>query len=200
MKLLIESGFQELFMYEDANAASDNPLFLLVAKDSSSRSFWFRNSAQSDLEILKRIQHSVSGKSLLEYFDGSVFEAFRAPHRVMESLYCRSVPMPVDCMKHKKVQDVPLSNLRVGPSSIGDGSGRGVFTDIDIKEGSTIARQSANNPINFPPFAYNLMLKYYDISADHEVLYNYMDGYGWESNFYVSVYYRSILCFSFFGF
>lgn len=174
-------------MYEDANASSDGPsLFLLVAKDWSTRSYWFRNTAQSDFETFKRIRNSVSGGSLLEYFDGSVLEAFRAPHRVMETIYCRSSPMPVECIKNGKVQDIPLSNLRVGPSSIGDGSGRGLFTDIDIKEGSTIARKSANNPIKFPPSAYDLMMKYYDISVDHQALHNYMDGYGWQSEFYVS--------------
>lgn len=189
--LLSESGFQEVFMYEDANVRSDNDngnpfLFLLAAKDWSSRSLWFRNSAQVDFEIYKRIQASVSGKPLLEYFDGSVLEAFRAPHRVMETLYCRTSPTPMECIQSKKLPDIPLSNLRVGPSSIGDGSGRGVFTDVDIEEGSTVARKSSSYPINFPPSAYDLMLNYHDISVDHQVLYNYMDGYGWESEFWVS--------------
>lgn len=193
--LLSKAGFQEVFMYEDANVHSDNPsLFLLAAKDRTSRYLWFRNSAQVDFEIYKRIQRTVSGKPLLEYFDGSVLETFRAPHRVMETLYCRTSPMPTECIQSKKnVPDVALSNLRVGLSSIGDGSGRGVFTNVDIKEGSTIARKTSNNPINFPPSAYDLMLNYHDISVDHQALYNYMDGYGWESEFYVSGCYTLIL-------
>jgi spermidine synthase len=188
IQLLTEAGFENMFLYEEPNCGFGGPwVFLIVVKNNESRSLWYRNEAQIQLEIHKRILRSTTKKSLLDYFDGSVFETYRAPHKVMETIYCRATPTPYGCPTAiKKVEDVPLSNLHVQLSTIGDGSGRGLFTDIDIKEGSTIARKASRNPIQLPPSAFDLLMTYYEFSNEHKTLYNYMEGYGWESDVYVS--------------
>jgi spermidine synthase len=184
--LLIEAGFENMFLYEEPNCGFGGPwVFLIIVKDAESRSLWYRNEAQLQVEIHKRMFRSTTGKPALEYFDGSVFESYRAPHKVMETIYCRTTPTPIGCPSpNKKVADVQLSNLHVGPSTIGDGSGRGVFTDVDIEKGSTVARKDSKNPIHFPPAAFDLLMAYNELSDDHKSLYNYMDGYGWESDVY----------------
>jgi hypothetical protein len=199
IQLLIEVGFENMFLYEDPNCGFGGPwVFLVVVKNARSRSLWYRNEAQIQFEIHKRILRSTTNTPTLQYFDGAVFETYRAPHKVIETIYCRATPTPYGCASaSKKVHDVSISNLYVAPSTIGDGSGRGVFTNIDIKKGSTIARKASKNPVQFPPAAFDLLMAYYNVSDDHKSLYNYMDGYGWESDVYVSTC-NKILCHCFF--
>ena len=88
----------------------------------------------------------------------------------------------------EKVHDVPLSDLDVKMSGVGDGSGRGVFTKVDILKGSTIGRKTYRYPVIFNPSATERMLRYMSISLSFDDMYRYVDGYGWENNMLVSCY------------
>lgn len=187
MRHLSEANFEDMFMYEESHCGSSRPcLFLLALKNTKSKSLWYRNEAQIQNEIHQRIIKSHEAP-YFNYFDGSIFKSYQIPHKVIETMYCRSSPIPKTCIKRPKITDVPLSNLHVGLSTIGDGSGRGVFTDIDIKKGHTIARKTFTLTVELPPHSHEIMLNYLDFSDDHEILFNYMDGYGWESTLHVSI-------------
>ncbi len=183
---LEKNGFGSIHVYEDGNCAFGGPvLFLVASKDSisGSRELWFRSSALLEIEIRKRMY--VASKSLLpslRYFDSGVMSNFFNPHKSVEIAFCRSIPRPESCSfdVHEKLKNVPLSNLVVRPSTIGDGSGRGVFTTVGIEKGSTIAKDA--RLVTFYPSATNIIFKYAELSHGQEDVYNYFEGYGWETD------------------
>ena len=66
-------------------------------------------------------------------------------------------------------------------SGAADGSGRGVYTTVDIKKGSSIARKDSTTYVHAPSYSMESILDY-----KLESLYNYLDGYGWEMETWVS--------------
>ena len=66
-------------------------------------------------------------------------------------------------------------------SGVAEGSGRGVYTTVDIKKGSSIARKDSTKYVHAPSYSMESILDY-----ELESLYNYLDGYGWETETWVS--------------
>ncbi len=132
-------------------------------KDVTDSASWYRNQAETEIAIHQRTLKTKSGKPALSYFDGAQMAAYHIPHRVFETVFCRLDPAPVDCsFGKKKTKDVPESDLEVKNSSIGDGSGRGVFTKRDLKKGMTIGKESTVNPVYFPPSSTDQIIEYAD--------------------------------------
>ncbi len=179
-------GFGSIYIYEDGNCAFGGPvLFLVTSKDEelSTKELWFRSPALMELEIRKRM-HVTSELSLpsLQYFDSGVMSNFLHPHKSVEVAFCKSIPAPESCsfIVHEKLRDAPLSTLDVRPSTIGNGSGRGVFATVDIDKGSTIARDARF--VLFRPSSTLLVYKYMDMSKSLLDVHNYFEGYGWQTD------------------
>ncbi len=150
-------------------------------KDSLDDTAWYRNEAEAQVAIHHRILRTHSGAPALKYFDGATLKGYQVPHKVFESTFCRQDPTPEGCAKgNRKIDDIPQSSLQVKQSSIGDVSGRGVFTKVDIKKGMSIGREAASNPLYFPPSA-TQMITHYDYGSEEiSKVFDYMDGYGWQ--------------------
>jgi len=186
IKLLEDVGFVDLRTYEDANCGfSDAWVFLIASKSKKSRSQWFMSAADLEVEKHWRLLRTNNGIPTLQYFDSGVMSNYRYPHKAFESIYCASSPTPKSCLSNNVFQDrqpdVPLSDFEVRMSSVGDGSGRGVFTKVDIKKGSTIARRTFRYPVLFPHFATGHLYNYYTKSKTFQDLFSYVDGYGYQS-------------------
>ena len=97
--------------------------------------------------------------------------------------------MPKVCVAEEKKQDFPESAFEVKMSTVGDGSGRGVFTKVDIPKGSSIDRRNSIRPVIVPPSATNKVFTYMDMSKAITDVWKYFDGYGWQTSTYVSVFY-----------
>ncbi len=193
IKLLEDVGFVDLRIYQDANCGfSDAWVFLIASKSEMSRSQWFMSAADLEVEKHWRLLRTNNGIPALQYFDSGVMSNYRYPHKAFESIYCASSPTPKSCFSSNRFRDkqpdVPLSDFEVRMSSVGDGSGRGVFTKVDIKKGSTIARQTFKYPVLFPHFATGHMYNYYSQqSKTFQDLFSYVDGYGYQSKLRVSI-------------
>ncbi len=183
---LEQTGFKSIHVYEDANCALGGPvLFLVASKDelSSSKELWIRSSALMELEIRKRMYVASELPSLsLQYFDSGVMGNFFNPHKSFEIVFCRSIPIPKSCSYtfHERLGDIPLSTLDVHPSTVGDGSGRGVFTTVNIKKGSIIGRDARR--VVFYPSSVKTIFEYMKVSKTQLDVYKYLDGYGWQSH------------------
>ena len=150
-------------------------------KGASNESNWYKNEAEIEVAIHQRILRTHSGNPALKYFDGTTMKNYQYPHKVFEITYCRNDPTPDGCaINSARAGDVPLADLEVKASTVGDGSGRGVFTKVDIEKGSTLNKEAAANPVYISPSATTLVFKYAD------EIFEYIDGYGWMMNSMVS--------------
>ena len=188
--LLEEVGFESLRVYEDANCGFSDPwVFLIAMKNTANRALWFQSPAELEVDFHERILRTKSGVPALQYFDSGVMSNYRYPHKAFESIFCKSDPRPESCymedLATEKVHDVPLSDLEVKMSGVGDGSGRRVFTKVDIPKGSTIGRKTNRYPLLFNP-ATDYMYHYVFYSQGIDDMYRYVDGYGWENDILVS--------------
>jgi hypothetical protein len=94
-------------------------------------------------------------------------QKYQIPHKSIETLHCQSYPKlcgSLDFENDRKEENVPISDLEVGISTIGEGSGRGVFARVDIKKGSILAIQETIHPVYFSPGPMKLV---YDYSEMH---------------------------------
>ena len=122
---------------------------------------WYRNQAETDLAIHQRTKRTKSGNPALKYFDGALMASYQMPHKAFQATFCHRDPTPVECsIQEGKIEDLLESNLEVKMSSIGDGSGRGVYSKVDIKRGSSIGKEVTVNPVYYPPPTTELVLHY----------------------------------------
>ena len=192
IKLLEDVGFEKMHFYEEGNCGFGAPWKFLVAikggAETSGR--WYISNAAVDIAIHERTVRTVSGKPAMKYFDSSVMNHYHYPHKAFEIAYCRSLPTPDSCYDDNSPRsNIPASEFEVRMSGIGDGSGRGVFTTVDIKQGSSIARKEDTHPVHFPPAAIKLIKRYMNQSKEISSVMSYAQDYGWQRNVFVSDYF-----------
>jgi len=109
MQQLEEIGFKSIHLYDEGHSEFHAPWSTLVAfKDERTRNNWYRNSAEIDLQIKKRISKSTTGKPLLRNFDGSTMMGYQITPKVFQSQYCneyKAAPRlegaPAECLDKK---------------------------------------------------------------------------------------------------
>jgi hypothetical protein len=164
-------------------------MFAVAMKSSENRKYWYENSAEKSLTIHYRVRRTHSGSPALKYFDSSVMEQYQIPHKSIETGYCQSYPKlcgSLDFENDRKLENVPISDLEVGMSTIGEGSGRGVFARVDIKKGSSLAVKEMVHPVYFSPGSMKLVYDYSEMQ-ETKYVFNYVEGYGWVSSALVSL-------------
>jgi len=158
--LMEQNNFESFHVYEEAHSGFEDPWTHLVAcKSITCRQGWYKNAVEVDLAIRKRIIPSISGKPLLKYFDGATMQSYQTPHGVWQTVYCRKEPTPEPCKKLGAIDeikyDVTWRDLEVKKSTV-DKAGLGLFTTVDIAEGSSIYFD--DSPIMFHPSSLDVML------------------------------------------
>jgi hypothetical protein len=82
-----------------------------------------------------------------------------------------------------------ISSVEVRTSEAGEKAGRGVFALKDIPANSYVGLETATYNVDFPPLTYALILDMHRESAAEaamDVLFYYIDGYGFTSRYLVS--------------
>jgi hypothetical protein len=164
-------------------------MFVVAMKSSENRKYWYENSAEKSLKIHQQVRRTYSGSPALKYFDSSTMQKYQIPHKSIETLYCQSYPElcgSLDFENDRKEENVPISDLEVGMSTIGEGSGRGVFARVDIKKGSILALQETIHPVYCSPGSMKLVYDYSEMQ-ETKYVFNYLDGYGWLTSALVSL-------------
>ena len=105
-------------------------------KDTENGMLWYQTPAETEIAIYDKIVQSHSGSTVLKHFDSLVMQKYQVPHKAFEVSYCKIKPelcgLFNNVITNKEV--VPLSNLDVKMSTIGEGSGRGLFAGVAIKK------------------------------------------------------------------
>lgn len=106
-------GFESLHIYEEANCGFRWPwMFAVALKSSKIDHQWYRNAAEIDLDIARRLIPTVSGEPSLKVFDGTTMNYnYQNPGKSTETVFCREIPTPKSCngyvenMKSKATYD-----------------------------------------------------------------------------------------------
>ena len=91
-------SFLSIHVYEEAHSGFLAPWTTLVAfKDIKTRKNWYRNAAEIELQLQKRILPTKSGTSSLRYFDGTTMRSYQLPTHAFETVQCRQENVPKEC-------------------------------------------------------------------------------------------------------
>ena len=142
---------------------------------------WFETPSELEIDIHYRMTNTHSKSTPLKHFDSLVMKKYHTPHKALEINYCQL--NPTFCESYDEIKrkvDVPLSDLDVKMSSIGEGSGRGLFAAVQIKKGSTIGVAETRFPVYVHPSSVSTILEMKEVTDEIGAVWNYIDGYGWE--------------------
>jgi hypothetical protein len=165
--------------------------FFVALVNPSSKSRWHANEAEVNLAIRKRTRSTADGKSPLVYFDGATMQAYQYPSKASAVVFCRTFPDAFGCHgKHgidPSIHDVPASNLELQPS-VADSGKHGVFTKVDIAEGSILAIDEQTKDIFIAPSTYELISSFTQHPAgyQHSAFSTFLNEYGCPSHYLVS--------------
>lgn len=91
-------SYQSIHIYEESHCKFGAPWTTLIAfKDVETRKRWYRNPADVELDLSRRILPTKNGKSSLRYFDGATMKSYQLPQRAFEETYCRQRDKPKEC-------------------------------------------------------------------------------------------------------
>mmetsp|Transcript_10682 Transcript_10682/g.15423 ORF Transcript_10682/g.15423 Transcript_10682/m.15423 type:complete len:549 (+) Transcript_10682:43-1689(+) len=211
--------FKDLHILEDSNGPGVQGIrtpqsFLVMCKDRNCRQRWYADESYMNYQIRKRLS------SFPSYVDGATLQRYNRPPKSWESLFCSFPNKKRECGYMSgfdpAVPNVKRESFEVKPSSIGKHVGRGMFTKVDIVEGSYIMQEVTVQQVRFSVQSYaaifnvkNLLLDHYNITDDEDEndidfdykgwyginggkmfeidsLVTYMDGYGYDIDIYVS--------------
>ncbi len=98
MRKLNQYGFKSIHIYHESHSGFFEPWSTLLAfKDTATRDRWYRNSAEIELDISRRILSTKEGKSSLRYFDGATMKSYQRPSKNFEIVYCNQEERPEEC-------------------------------------------------------------------------------------------------------
>lgn len=194
-------GFTSMHIYAEGNSGFFNVWNYLVAtKKLSSRGLWYRNEAEIELAIRKRIIETKSGLPSLRYFDGSTMLVYQRPSKRVETVFCRRVPTPFECTYDSlgfgfepRRPNIDMSHFEVRMSLAGEKAGRGLFSKVDIPVGTFLSIEQVPHSVYFPPGTYELINEMVDFLEDSFGMFHhfdmfdyYMSGYGFSRQYHVS--------------
>jgi hypothetical protein len=110
----------------------------------------------------------------------------------MEDVFCRRIPTPGECLNgyhfDPEYPNVPASSFEVKKSGVGGNAGRGVFAKVDIPKNAYLSLETNVHSVIFMPSTVALInaLEEDPIGDELEILFYYMDGYGFMSRKFVS--------------
>ena len=91
MMQLNEVGFQSIQSYAEGHCHFFAPWQFLVAfKDIHTSVNWFRSEAQMEVQLHQRLFRTISGKPILQYFDGHIMRDYQHPPKVITTNNFRS--------------------------------------------------------------------------------------------------------------
>ena len=85
-------------LYDEAHSGFGDPWSTLLAfKDLKTSENWYRNAAEIQLQLQKRILPSKTGGSPLRYFDGATMNSYQFPSSAFGTISRRQEDSPSEC-------------------------------------------------------------------------------------------------------
>ena len=200
IKNLEDADFGSVVEYEEMHGRLQTPWRYLVGmKELESRARWMQTEAEVNLQLHKRIHRTVDGDLPLRHFDAASMMSYSLPSKVAEIRFCKTRPQA--CVVEGRsveqggydpyTKNHPVSSFEVRRSS-SVGGGRGVFSKVDIANGDYLGLEEGVHGMHVPSLAHNLIFDMLEKFADEGGFWDvlgdgYIDGYGFQNSFYVSI-------------
>jgi spermidine synthase len=161
-------GFESIHIYEESHCDFYHPWSILVAfKDYGTRSNWYRNAAEIQLELHQRIHKTHLGTSTaLLHVDAATVVSYQLPSKAFESIYCRQDDEPEECDEYygfwPGIHNVPISEINVQKSGVSEHAGRGIFAINDIPQESMIDLEQSTKSFHMAPTTWDVFDTLYD--------------------------------------
>lgn len=134
-------------------------LTAVALKDYKARSQWYRNEAELQIQIHRRIQSARSAEEPpLIHLDASILVSYQVPSKAIENIFCENggecganFNLPAD------VRKIPASSLEVRKSTVSEMAGRGIFAAEDIPRHSVLALDLQTNNFFVPPSSWKII-------------------------------------------
>ena len=110
MTQLNKVGFHTVQTYAEGHCHFFAPWQFLVAfKNIHTSVNWFRNEAQVEVQLHQRLFRTISGKPILQYFDGHIMRDYQVPPKVITTNNFRSTAKEngLKCSASKKKTTTP---------------------------------------------------------------------------------------------
>lgn len=172
---------ESMHVFEEAHCGFLDPWsFLIACKSKDCRYNFYKNEAELELAIHRRLRKTYSGGPPLKYFDGATMKQYQVPSRAWQKMQCKQTPTPLQCTEFGSINSgfypnaphFPSSVLEVKASSMGENVGRGIFATVDIPKGALIGQELAGYEVYFSPLASGVLYSH-KISSFIE----YIEGY-----------------------
>jgi hypothetical protein len=161
--------FKDMHIFEDANdpgaiMTRAPQSYVVLCKDPNCRQFWYAEESFKNYQIRKRLSSTPS------YVDGATLQRYTRPSKAWENLFCSFPENKREC-RYKNgfdpaVPNIPSEAFEVKQSSIGLNVGRGVFTKVDIAEGSYFMQETAVHRVKFSVQSFSVILKTKDMMLE----------------------------------
>lgn len=148
-QMTANTDFVDLHIFEDSNGASFHApqSYIILCKGKSCRQHWYAEESYMTYQIKKRL---LSYPSII---DGAMLLRYNRPPKAWERLFC-SFPRNKRQCNYMNGFDPAIPNIyrhefEVKQSSLGKNAGRGLFTKVDIAEGSYFMQEISVHPVRF---------------------------------------------------
>lgn len=148
-------GYESVHLYEDDLGGRS---YLVALKSHESRAEWYSNAAEIDIRLHQRIGRTDS----LEFFDSPTMLKYQVPSKAVETAYCHENGDKCVGGFDPELINVPVSDLTVGKSTMGEFSGRGLFAKQDIPRGRTIGNEKSWLSYFIFPSTHRIMFELYN--------------------------------------
>lgn len=144
--------FVDVHVYEESVGSNYQPTRLPVSygmfcKTDKCRCHWYADETYMNYQIQKRLT------SPLSFIDGATLRRYVRPPKSWESLFCSFPENRRKCAYMNgfdpSIPNVMRSSFEVKTSSLGKNVGRGLFTKVDIQEGSYLMQEVAVHQVKF---------------------------------------------------
>ena len=177
-------GFESIHVFDEGHCDFFHPWTILVAlKNYESRSNWYRNAAEIQIELIERIVQTKSGNPALLHFDAATMISYQIPSKSFESIYCRQDDEPEECDDYygfwPDINNIPISHVQVKKSGVSEQAGRGIFAVNDIPKDSMIDLGQGTKAFHMAPTTWDVFDTLYDWveeKSEREVIASEMSG------------------------
>ena len=177
-------GFESIHVFDEGHCDFFHPWTILVAlKNYESRSNWYRNAAEIQIELIERIVQTKSGNPALLHFDAATMISYQIPSKSFESIYCRQDDEPEECDDYygfwPDINNIPISHVQVKKSGVSEQAGRGIFAVNDIPKDSMIDLGQGTKAFHMAPTTWGVFDTLYDWveeKSEREVIASEMSG------------------------
>jgi len=193
-EILEETGFESIHVFDDEKSISSLLSYVVAFVDYDARTYWYQSAAEIELRLHQLTHEMRSNKPALLYFDGPTMVSYQTPPKVYERVYCTDPSHDEECNEYTgfdpSIVNIPLTDIQVRNSSLGEQAGRGLFALKTLPSDSPIGMEGHAQNFFVMPTTWDVIESTVDWVGENGItlamseiggLEAFIDGYGFAS-------------------